>query len=227
MRALAIFLLLAAPASAGEERRSPWSVPFGFSGSCSAASTVALPDLPSAYYGIDLVPTKRVPGTGAGVGIGVVTFARSPYGVSVTPDGTYVVDVDIALDRIKKPKRGVLTAWATKDDLTEVKRLGALDDAFRASGRVGWNKFLLVVTLEPPEPSARAQGERSESRSEKPRDARFRPSEETGTGSGTDKSATDIWKGPVVMRGMSRSGLMHTLAGHGPYEKEPCAKYGF
>jgi hypothetical protein len=29
------------------------------------------------------------------------------------------------------------------------------------------------------------------------------------------------------MRGMSRSGRMHTLAGHGPFEAEPCAKYGF
>ena len=177
--------------SAAEERSSPWNLPFGFSGSCGAASTPAIPDLPSHYYGIDMVPTKRVPGTGAGVGIGVVTFSKSPYGISVTPDGTYVVDVQVTLDRIKQPKRGVLTAWATKDDLSEVKRLGTMDASLRASGQIGWNKFLLVVTLEP---------------SAKP---------------------TDIWSGPVVMRGMSRSGLMHTLAGHGPYEQEPCAKYGF
>ena len=195
MRALSAILFFAASASsstsAGEVRSSPWNVPFGFSGSCTAASNIAIPDLPSNYYGIDMVPTKRVPGTGAGVGIGVVTFSKSPYGVSVTPDGTYVVDVHLALDRIKQPKRGVLTAWATKDDLTEVKRLGTLDASLRASGQVRWNKFLLVVTLEP------------------------------------SAEPTDIWSGPVVMRGMSRSGLMHTLAGHGPYEKEPCAKYGF
>ena len=35
------------------------------------------------------------------------------------------------------------------------------------------------------------------------------------------------WQGPVVMRGLSRSGLMHTMAGHGPYEQEPCAVYGY
>lgn len=35
------------------------------------------------------------------------------------------------------------------------------------------------------------------------------------------------WQGPVVMRGMSRSGLMHTMAGHGPFESEPCAQYGY
>jgi len=37
----------------------------------------------------------------------------------------------------------------------------------------------------------------------------------------------DKWQGPIVMRGMSRSGRMHTMAGHGPFEAEPCAKYGF
>ncbi len=37
----------------------------------------------------------------------------------------------------------------------------------------------------------------------------------------------DIWEGPIIMRGMSRSGLMHTMAGHGPFQAEPCAKYGF
>ncbi len=35
------------------------------------------------------------------------------------------------------------------------------------------------------------------------------------------------WQGPVVMRGLSRSGLMHTMAGHGPYEQEPCTVYGY
>ncbi len=35
------------------------------------------------------------------------------------------------------------------------------------------------------------------------------------------------WSGPIVLRGMSRSGLMHTLAGHGPFEQENCAAFGF
>jgi len=38
---------------------------------------------------------------------------------------------------------------------------------------------------------------------------------------------SDTWQGPIIMRGMSRSGRMHTMAGHGPYQTEPCAKYGF
>ena len=179
-------------ASAAELPASPWSVPFGFAGvSCSAAAPPALPDLASNYYGIDMVPTKRIPGTGGAVGGARVTFARSPFGVSVDRAGEYVVQVSLSVERMKPPKSGVLTLWATKDDLSETVRLGALDESFQASGEVGYNKFLLVLTLEP-----------------------------------SDEPA-EQWTGPIVMRGMSRSGLMHTLAGHGPFEKEPCSKYGF
>lgn len=35
------------------------------------------------------------------------------------------------------------------------------------------------------------------------------------------------WSGPIVLRGMSRSGFMHTMAGHGPFQGEPCSSYGF
>jgi hypothetical protein len=35
------------------------------------------------------------------------------------------------------------------------------------------------------------------------------------------------WSGPIAFRGMSRSGKMHTMAGHGPFEEERCATYGY
>lgn len=35
------------------------------------------------------------------------------------------------------------------------------------------------------------------------------------------------WEGPVVMRGVSRSGMLHTMAGHGPFEVENCGSFGF
>ncbi|NKB87833.1 MAG: hypothetical protein GKS06_06390 [Acidobacteria bacterium] len=37
----------------------------------------------------------------------------------------------------------------------------------------------------------------------------------------------ESWDGPIVFRGMSRSGRMHTMAGHGPFQAEACAKYGY
>ena len=41
-----------------------------------------------------------------------------------------------------------------------------------------------------------------------------------------DASATQ-WTGPIVLRGMSRSGMMHTMVGHGPLQQENCAAWGY
>jgi hypothetical protein len=35
------------------------------------------------------------------------------------------------------------------------------------------------------------------------------------------------WAGPILLRGISPSGRMHTIAGHGPFQGESCAKWGF
>ncbi|HSM37165.1 MAG TPA: hypothetical protein VK837_12255 [Longimicrobiales bacterium] len=35
------------------------------------------------------------------------------------------------------------------------------------------------------------------------------------------------WTGPVLLRGSSPSGRMHSMAGHGPFESEPCGVIGF
>lgn len=42
-----------------------------------------------------------------------------------------------------------------------------------------------------------------------------------------DGSSSERWTGPIVLRGMSRSGAMHTSAGHGPFVVENCQGYGF
>ncbi len=39
--------------------------------------------------------------------------------------------------------------------------------------------------------------------------------------------ATDRWSGPIILRGMSRSGQMHTMAGHGPFEQLECRTFGY
>lgn len=41
------------------------------------------------------------------------------------------------------------------------------------------------------------------------------------------ETAAERWSGPVAFRGMSRSGQMHTMAGHGPFQEENCATYGY
>ncbi|HEX9770172.1 MAG TPA: hypothetical protein VGA50_13450 [Kiloniellales bacterium] len=147
---------------------------------------------PSDYYAIELVPTGRVPGTRLSKGVAYTTAATSPFfGVALAPSGEYVHDLDVRVEGLKPLEQGAYIVWVTDTDITQVVRLGALDDNLRLRGQARWNKFLVVLTREPTDGPAGA------------------------------------WQGPVIMRGMSRSGRMHTLAGHGPFEAEPCAKYGF
>jgi len=181
MRFLTLVLLMALPAAANDGGRNP--------GLCA----VVIPDTdPPAYYSIDLVTTKRVPGARLATGTGQVTFATSPFGIAIAPNGSYVYNLAINLERIKPASEGVYVAWVSTPNLDQVKRLGVLDENMQITGPVTWNKFLVIITLEP---SADPLG--------------------------------DIWTGPVVLRGMSRSGLMHTMAGHGPFQQEPCATYGY
>ena len=170
-------------------RASTAAVPASLGNPCSMTE-LPTPNLP--YYAIEMVKTGRVPGTGRSRGIGQASFARSPFGVSVALDGTYIYDLMIGFEGLKAQEQGHYTVWLTTSEVDQVKRLGVLDANGLVSGRVEWNKYLVVLTLEPED----------------------------------DPGATK-WSGPIVSRGMSRSGMMHTLAGHGPYENEPCAKYGF
>ena len=147
---------------------------------------------PPEYYGFPIVSTRRVPGTGQATGLGLITFAPSPFGLALAPDGSYVYDLILTSERLAQPREGAYIVWVTTPSLDQVRLVGALDERGGIQGRVQWNKFLVVVTLE----------------------SRF------------DPEAT-MWNGPIVMRGMSRSGMMHTMAGHGPFETDNCAQYGY
>ena len=179
---LALSLVLLTAASPAPEKSAPRSPCSGVARDLIGTST---------YYEIALVTTKRIAGTGLAKGTAQANFAASPFGISVSPKGSYVYDLELHIERLAPPKKGVYTAWVSTPELDQIKRLGVLDESFSLSGRVEWNKFLVIITLEP------------------------------------STEATDTWQGPIILRGMSRSGLMHTLAGHGPFELEPCATYGF
>ena len=45
----------------------------------------------------------------------------------------------------------------------------------------------------------------------------------------TAEASADVerWSGPILLRGISPSGRMHTMAGHGPFQGEPCSAWGF
>jgi hypothetical protein len=170
-------------------------MPLGSGGTVGLGVTgcpVRLDPEPPRYYQVELVSTRKVPGAGQAEGWGNVSFQASPFGISMTPDGSYRYDLDIEIHNLLPARQGEYVAWVTTPDLKNVKRLGKLDERHRLKSQVDWNKFLIVITLEPESP---ADG--------------------------------SIWQGPVVLRGLSRSGFMHTMAGHGPYEIEPCALFGF
>lgn len=136
--------------------------------------------------------TGRVPGAGRASGVGEVTFPSSPFGVALAEDGSYRYDFTLRIERLAPARAGAYVVWTTTPELDQVALAGPLPDPARFEGHVAWNKFLVVVTLEP----------------------------------AFDPAAT-TWTGPVVMRGMSRSGMMHTMAGHGAFEEEKCAAYGY
>jgi hypothetical protein len=150
------------------------------------------PDGP-AYYALELVTTRNIPGTGVARAVADVSRPNSsPFSVALTNDGSYAYDVSVSLERMKPPRQGHLVAWVTTREIDRVERIGTLDDNLRASGSVSWNKFIVVVTLE-----------------------------------ASDDPDQDMWAGPVVFRGMSRSGMMHTMVGHGALVQENCAAYGY
>jgi len=144
------------------------------------------------YYQVRLVGTRKVQGARQAKGMGSVTFATSPFGVALSETGTYVVDLDLEMSNVTLDPDMSLAAWVTTPQIDQIAPIGHFDSEFKLSGSTGWNKFLIVITLEP-----------------------------------KGKPLGSTWTGPIVARGMSRSGLMHTMAGHGPFETEPCAVYGF
>lgn len=168
----------------------------GAVGRCAGAVFGAADLVPGAqgpeYYQFPMVSTRRVPGTGNATGVGEVAFAQSPFGVALAGDGSYDYDFTVRFERLRLPRSGTFVVWATTPELDQVVLAGELADPVSFSGKVAWNKFLVVVTLEP----------------------------------AFDPDAT-MWTGPIVIRGMSRSGMMHTMAGHGPFEEENCAAYGY
>ena len=162
-------------------------------GASETPAMCVAPDTESpVFYRVELVTTKRLPGSGMATGVGEITFTPSPFGVNLTPDGDYLQDVAISVTGLKPPATGSYVAWVTTPGLDRITRLGVLGADGKVRGQVEFNKFLLVVSHEE-----------------------------------DDGSSSKRWKGPIALRGMSRSGAMHTSAGHGPFVVENCTGYGF
>lgn len=135
------------------------------------------------YYMITLTPTSS---SGNASGTARVSFVDSPFGLAMTTDGFYSVDVELETRGLSPlPSGQSYIVWATAPSLSPIMKLGKLGSDGKFSTRVELNKFILLVTAEA----------------------------NTATG--------EKWAGPIALRGLSRSGLMHSFMGHGPLEG-PC-----
>lgn len=190
--ALAAVLVVAAPVRNAEGGRRVADSPAEVAGDVAVCGVPADARPGPEYYRFPMVSTRRVPGTGNASGVGEVAFTQSPYGVALGTDGSYRYDFTVRFERLNPARGGAYVVWTTTPELDRVALAGELTDPAGFGGRVAWNKFLVVVTLEP----------------------------------AFDPDAA-MWTGPVVIRGMSRSGMMHTMAGHGPFEEKNCAAYGY
>lgn len=194
--ALAAVLVVAAPVRNAEGEAGLAGLPAEVAGDVAACGVqaTARADARSGpeYYQFPMVSTKRVPGTGNASGVGEVAFSQSPYGIALGTDGSYLYDFTVHFERLGPARDGVYVVWTTTPELDQVALAGELTNPAGFDGQVAWNKFLVVVTLEP----------------------------------AFDPDAA-MWTGPIVIRGMSRSGMMHTMAGHGPFEEKNCAAYGY
>lgn len=109
---------------------------------CDTSTLTSLARIPNC---IRLIPTRHDADAG---GVVVMSFAPSPFTVAVTADGRAIYDLEVRTTGLE-PRPGVTyVAWATTPDLSERLRLGALGADSAVTGRVAWNKFLVLVTAE-------------------------------------------------------------------------------
>lgn len=130
---------------------------------------------------MDLLPTGAFAGAR---GAAYLAPGRSPFGISVTADGTAVYDLAIAVDGLPDPASlggDRYVAWAAAPPLSPVFRLGEIGEGDAGAGpvpigTVALDKFLVVVTVEKSAPAG-------------------------GNAAGSE----DGWRGPIVLRGTSPS----------------------
>lgn len=103
-----------------------------------------------------LVPATGFPGASGDVAL---RPAWSPFDVALTRDGFLVYDLTITVAGLPDAKAGqTFVAWLATPDLDRVRRLGVVREEAPLTGRVDWNQFLVIVTLESGDPGDRWAG---------------------------------------------------------------------
>lgn len=154
-------------AAAGEDVTPPAHCPTGTLAGGQAAD----------LWCFDLLPTGRAEGARGAV---LLSPGRSPFGISVTADGTAVYDLAIAVEGLPDPAAlghyDRYIAWAATPALSPVLRLGEVGRGAALTATVALDKFLIVVTAEDGHAAGDTAGENAAA-----------------------------WRGPVLLRGTSPS----------------------
>lgn len=102
-----------------------------------------------ALFRIDLEPTRI--GSGA-TGVAKLALAPSPFGITLTPDGHFLFDVELTVSGLPEPSAwgpfSTYVAWATTQNLDVARRLGVVTAGKTISTQVHYHKFILLVTAE-------------------------------------------------------------------------------
>jgi len=103
-----------------------------------------------------LVPATQFPGASGEVAL---RRAWSPFDIALTRDGVLVYDLTVTVAGLPRAEVGqTFVAWLATPNLDRVRRLGPVQQETPLTGRVDWNQFLVVVTLESGEPGDRWAG---------------------------------------------------------------------
>ena len=105
---------------------------------------------PSAdLYCIDLVAAPDFPDARGAAELG---RAQSPFGVAVDRDGTHLFDLRVSAEGLPDPTTvagaTAYVAWVTTPTLWPLVRLGEVGGGVTATGRVAFDKFLVLISAE-------------------------------------------------------------------------------
>ena len=101
-----------------------------------------------ALYSIPLIADQGM----AGSGVATLVPAPSPFGVTLTTDGHPVFDITVTVQNLPPAKAlggAHFAAWATTQDLIDADFIGIIGPDGKAIGKVAWNKYIVLVSIEP------------------------------------------------------------------------------
>jgi len=125
----------------------------------AVSPTAVSPTAASPSAVSDSFPLRPASDRAGAAGRVVLRRVWSPFGVTVSRDGSLVWDAVVTAHGLTPaPEGAAYVVWLATPELDRVQRAGDIDNASAVTARVSWNQFLVIVTLESGRPGARWAG---------------------------------------------------------------------